>query len=295
MQYLKPALTFEDQADLLLDRGLVGDRQELIRTLQSVSYYRLSGYLYPFRETGGDHFRPSTRLSIVWTQYRFDRQLRLLLLDAIERFEVYLKTGLTHCFAHRFGPFAYTQALHFAPGSAHAHDLLLKKVQDEVKRSREVFLRHFQAKYGDSHDLPPLWMAVEVLSLGTTLSFFRIVEPSLKKDIADRFGVHDRVFESWVTALNALRNICAHHGRVWNREFGYKPLIPNKLAAWQGVCNDRLFGMLCILRHLLRRIAPQSGWKDRIETLIEAHPLIPRLSMGMPVDWTKHPLWKTAP
>ncbi|MBK8804085.1 MAG: Abi family protein [Fibrobacteres bacterium] len=295
MRYLKPTLTFDQQADLLLTRGLEADRGVLISTLQSVNYYRLSGYLYPFRIPGGDAFRSGTRLEQVWTQYRFDRQLRLLLLDAIERFEVSLKTELTYRLAHRSGPFGYRDASSFAACSTASHGKILTKLQEEVSRSREVFLQHFQAKYGDVHGLPPLWMTAEVLSLGTTLSLFRILEPSLKQDIAKAFGVHDRVFESWITALNALRNICAHHGRVWNREFGYKPLIPNKDPAWRGIGNERLFGMLCILSHLLRRIAPRSGWYERMETLIEANPRIPRLSMGMPANWTEHPLWKTTP
>jgi len=295
VQYLKPALTLEAQADLLLGRGLVGERQELISILRSVNYYRLSGYLYPFRVAGSDAFREDTRLDVVWAHYGFDRELRLLLLDAIERFEVHLKTELTYRFVHRHGPFGYELATAFAAGSAGEHARLLGKVREEVVRSREVFLQHFQDKYGDSHQAPPLWMTVEVLSLGTALSFFRIVEPSLKQDMARVFGVHDRVFESWVTALNALRNICAHHGRVWNREFGYKPLIPNKQPLWQGVRNDRLFGMLCILRHLLAKIAPQSCWNERVEALLLAHPQVSHLSMGMTADWNEHPLWKRSP
>ncbi len=44
MQYSKPPLTFPEQADLLLSRGLTGDKDVIISRLRAVSYYRLSGY-----------------------------------------------------------------------------------------------------------------------------------------------------------------------------------------------------------------------------------------------------------
>ena len=84
MNYPKPALTFADQASLLTGRGLVGNPVEIADKLASVSYYRLSAYWYPFR-LPDDSLRPGTAIETVWRRYTFDRQLRLLVLDAIER------------------------------------------------------------------------------------------------------------------------------------------------------------------------------------------------------------------
>ena len=89
MIYAKPALTFEAQADLL-----AANRDELIARLKAVNYYRLSGYLYPFRDLPNDTFRPGADLDTVWRRYNFDRRLRLILLDAIERIEVAVRTRL---------------------------------------------------------------------------------------------------------------------------------------------------------------------------------------------------------
>ena len=91
-----------------------------------------------------------------------------------------------------------------------------------------IFVKHFFERYGDSHDYLPLWMAVEVMSFGTTLSFFRGLPTTIKQEISGKFEIHDKVLESWLTSLNAVRNICAHHSRLWNRELGYKPIIPVK-------------------------------------------------------------------
>ncbi len=88
MKYAKPPLTLEQQAELLLSRGMRGDRATMIDRLAVVNYYRLSGYWHPFRNSGDDTFRPNTTFTNVWQRYAFDRRLRLLVIDAIERIEV---------------------------------------------------------------------------------------------------------------------------------------------------------------------------------------------------------------
>ena len=77
MHYDKPALTFEEQLELLRQRGLeVADPERAIRWLRHVSYYRLSAYCLPFKE--GEAFRPGTDFDDVAGLYIFDRKLRLL-------------------------------------------------------------------------------------------------------------------------------------------------------------------------------------------------------------------------
>jgi abortive infection bacteriophage resistance protein len=90
MNYDKPPLSFAAQADLLLKRGLIADRTLLIDRLKNVNYYRLSGYLYPYR-LANDNYKPGTTFDKVWRHYTFDRQLRLIVIDAIERFEVSIR------------------------------------------------------------------------------------------------------------------------------------------------------------------------------------------------------------
>jgi abortive infection bacteriophage resistance protein len=108
MKYIKPALALEQQADQLIRRGLVGDRGILIDRLSAVNYYRLSGYLFPYRQPD-DTFRPGTTLDEVWNRYTFDRRLRLLIMDPIERIEVHVRTALVYRMAHATGPFGYTE------------------------------------------------------------------------------------------------------------------------------------------------------------------------------------------
>jgi abortive infection bacteriophage resistance protein len=299
MKYAKPPLTLEQQADLRLSRGMEGDRAMMIDRLAVVNYYRLSGYWHPFRKLGDDTFKPNTTFEKVWQRYAFDRHLRLLVIDVIERIEIAVRAQLAYELAHRAGdPFAYATDPAVLPGlSPDERTRFLTELAEETARSKETFAEHFRTKYGDQHLCMPIWMAAEIMTLGRNLTLYRGSHPDVRKAVAARFAVHDVVLKSWLLALNTVRNICAHHGRLWNRELGTKPKIPAKDEAWHtpiAVGNDRIFGILTICRHCLHRIAPQSHWPDRWRDLLAAYPFIPRGSMGIPKDWQQCPIWTSA-
>jgi abortive infection bacteriophage resistance protein len=296
MKYSKPPLTFEAQADLLLNRGLAANRDSLISKLKSVNYYRLSGYLYPFRRSD-DTFVPDTSLETVWMRYTFDRYLRLLVMDAIERIEVAFRTQVIYHFAHTCGPFAYLDMRNFPGLNEDKYGKWLEELRLEIIRSREPFIEHFRTKYGDFHSDPPVWMLAEVMSFGKILTMFRHVSVETQKKIAFEYCVPDEVMKSWFLSINTIRNICAHHGRLWNRELGMKPKMPNprKYPDWHHpveVGNRRVFGILTIIWYLLQRIEPSSKWEHELNDLLSRHPDIPKKDMGFPEDWQECPIWK---
>jgi abortive infection bacteriophage resistance protein len=301
--YTKEPLSYEKQADQLLDRGLIANRQILIDRLKSVNYYRLSGYLHPFRLRDYktalllDHYREGTALEVVWNRYRFDRQLRLLVLDAIERFEVSLKTNLSYEFSHSYGPFGYLNPAHLPKMKSTDFGGFLKKLADETSRSEETFVKHFDEKYGKDHPFLPIWMAVEIMSFGSTLTLFRGLNKDLQNRIVKPYGLVLDVLLSWFQTLNAVRNICAHHGRLWNRVMGVKPILPTnrtKYPQWfspSPIPQDKIFGILTILKYLIDKIAPQSQWPQRLKTLLAENPEIPLNFMGFPDNWEEHGVW----
>lgn len=294
MEYTKPALTFEQQADQLIGRGMECDRDELIRCLKSVSYYRLSGYWFPFRNEDSS-FKDGTTLTKVWRRYAFDRRLRLLVLDAIERVEICIRTELVYRLAHAQGPFGYSDSTNLPGLEPDEHAKFILRLTDEYENSQEQFIRHFKSVYGDTHALPPYWMITELMAFGTLLRLYRGSPQPIKRQIADRFGVNAVVMESWLKTLNIIRNICAHHGRLWNRELGFKPMIPRKDRTWHepvAVTNNRIFGVLTILKCMLDDVAPQSGWPDRLVGLLDDYSDLPRDRMGFPEGWRKSPIWK---
>lgn len=294
MKYNKPHLTYEQQADQLLARGLIADKQELIEKLKSVNYYRLSGYWYPYRNPDST-FKSGTTLEQVWHRYTFDRQLRLLVLDAIERVEISVRTNLVYHHSKEYGAFGYLNGSSLPHLDKNEFMILQGKLRDVTKQSKAVFVLHFKRMYGDVHADLPLWMMVELMSFGMMFTFFRGVDKQIKRNIANEYGIKFGVLESWLYSLNTVRNICAHHGRLWNRILGIKPLIPIKDKQWHdpiSVSNDRVFCILSLLRYMLKVAAPQSKWQNRLEMLINNYSDIPVIAMGFPENWKDCPIWK---
>lgn len=304
MRYNKPPLSFEAQVDLLHKRGMVGEKDLMVSRLRSVNYYRLSGYWHTYRKPNAsdaecrhDDFQDGTLFTDIWNRYAFDRRLRVLVMDAIERIEVTVKTALAYHHSHNHGIFAYADDPSSMPKlSSYERADYLKRINEECGRSKEVFYKHFQRKYSDEHKHLPIWMATEIMSFGSVLTFYRGASHQVKQNVATIFGLPDKVFDSWLLALNAVRNICAHHSRLWNRELGVKPIIPRlkEYPDWHTpvkIENNKLFCIVTICRHSLHRIAPQSKWPERLKQLFNEYHYIPKTSMGFPVNWDASPIW----
>ncbi|MGH1541671.1 MAG: Abi family protein [Arenicella sp.] len=296
--YAKPALTFDQQLDQLIARGLqVGDRAKALSQLDVISYYRLSAYWHPFRlrdQQGRlpDDFIAGSSLTEVLRLYEFDRGLRLLLMDAIERIEVAVRTRMTYFFAHKYGAFGYVDADNFHPRFNHA--FWLNKICAEVERSSEQFIHHYRQTYSGFPHLP-IWMATEVASLGALSYFYSGLKHDDKREVADYFGQHHIRLADWLHSLTYVRNVCAHHSRLWNRELAIRSSRirdPN----WQSPLtprNDRIFYVLLIVRQLLTVIGDEAEWTNNMQELIlpiASNPFYAG-SMGLPEDWLSHPLW----
>ncbi len=299
MKYDKPVKTFQEQADQLLGRGLLADRDQLIRRLQVTNYFRLTSYLYRFRISDSDRYQPGTTLDQAWALYTFDQRLRTLLLDAIEAIEVYTRTQLAFHAANDFGPFAHSDPKNFPNLTPDKFIDWQRKLDDQVDRSlrsKEDFVKHYFQKYGDEHTRLPIWMLIELMDFGSTLTFFRGVNDDIKKRIAADVGQPDRVIDSWLLALNTIRNRCAHHSRLWDWEMGNPVLIPNekKYPNWHAprLPNMKVGVILTLCRFWLNRIAPSNDWTKRVADLFDGYPALQLGHMGLPADWKQHPLWK---
>lgn len=306
-KYSKAFLSYEEQADLLISRGLEADRGHLIQRLEAVSYYRLSGYLYPYRKKVNDpttgevktleHFVSGTTLDLIWERYCFDRRLRVLILDAIERIEVALRSRLIYYFTQEHGPFGYQDEVNL-PKISKIKDYLdfRLSLQAETARSKEQFKQSFFRNYSDTRELP-LWMVAELMSMGNVLTLLKGVSPDIKRKLAADFHLPDEILMSWFTALYAARNICAHHSRIWNRTLGHAAIIPrkNKYPEWSHsgdrFVNNRSATILFICRHWLQMISPTSKWHERVEDLIDSQVNSPLSGMSLPLDWKTNPIW----
>lgn len=305
MEYTKPALTFEQQADLLLQRGLLADKEELIKRLRCVNYYRVTGYLYPFRcgtakrltraiypDPDPDRFMPGTTLDDFWIRYTYDRRLRLLAFEAIERIENALKAQMAEIYSNTYGPFGLEQQSNF-PGfrSAGDYEKFVECLAKEYSRSREDFVDHFKSRYGDAHVLPPLWAMIEVMSFGSVVTLYRNSDEDIQQRVADYFGIKRYMLASWLLTLYTVRNLCAHHSRLYNRSLQGVNLKIWKEWERSGIPRDRVFGLLCAICELLRHVSSDRDWAAAAAKLMRSQPDVTR-RMGAPVEWEKLPLWK---
>jgi abortive infection bacteriophage resistance protein len=293
--YTKPALTFDQQLAQLEARGMrVGDRNLAIHTLGRISYYRLSAYWHLFKQSDGT-FEPGTTFEEALKLYEFDRRLRLTVLDAIERVEVHVRTLITYTLSHGYGAFAHTKASSFASSFRHSdwHNELSK----EIARAKEDFLKHYGATYDGFPDVP-LWMASEVMSLGTLSKMFKGMRHPDQSTVTASWDVHRQVAQSWLHTLSYVRNVCAHHARLWNRDLAIKPLLPKGQPEWSTLRNGSVYGsvysVLCILRRLTQPNPDGDGWAQEVVGLLSELNALPRWQeeMGVPEDWATQVFWK---
>jgi abortive infection bacteriophage resistance protein len=291
----KPALTLDEQVALLRRRGMhIGDEERARHYLGHLNYYRLRGYWMGFElplANGEQPFREGADFDAILALYDFDRRLRLEINDAIERVEVSLRTRWAHVLGLKAGPTAHRDAALF---DAH-HSALLRKVETLYADRNEVFLR----RYLDRGEEPPIWALCEVLSLGDLSKWLRSLKHHADRQaIADAYGLHETPFGSFVEHLAYVRNVCAHHARLWNRHLVVAtlrlPKKPAELVAQLQRAPDRfqrLYNTLTVLAFLLRTISPDSTWRQRLRTLVEERPDLWN-AMGMPEGWQDFALWK---
>lgn len=233
--YSKPHLSFADQVALLKSRGLaITDDWLAERHLARIGYYRLKDYWHPFRETQQatrpdgsrytqvhETFRAGTQFVDAVDLYVFDKKLRLLMSDAIERIEVALRVDVAHTLGHR-SRFAHRETQHLDPkrtaapagGGLTRHHKWLQKAKDAESRSKSEWIKQFHSRFAAPL---PIVMAVETWEFGMLSHLIEMAHPSDRQSISGRFGLADsETLASWIRCLAYVRNVCAHHGRLWN-------------------------------------------------------------------------------
>ncbi|MFS2152169.1 Abi family protein [Rhizobium sp. Rhizsp42] len=302
MRFTKPSVAIVDQLALLQARGLVvPDADHALHCLQHISYYRLRAYWLPFEqitaETGEHKFTLGTSFDDVLALYVFDRRLRLHVMDAVERVEVSLRGSWAHHLAMKYGPHGYLdQALY-----AHAdhYDRACRTLTNEIDRSKDTFIVHYLEKYDEPRH-PPIWMIAEVISLGQLSKWYSNLKlRSDRQAIAKPYQIDEKVLISLTHHLTYIRNICAHHGRLWNKQFTVTMMMPNSPPPLQLAINPaserRIYNTLAALGYLMGIIAPATTWRQQLVELIDSCPLAEETVMGFPPDWRSQPAWATPP
>ncbi|WP_435738177.1 Abi family protein [Cellulosimicrobium sp. PMB13] len=298
----------------MIERGLVvTEPDRAVRYLRHVGYYRLSPYLIPFRmDPAAEMLRGGTTFDQVLDLYVFDRKLRLLVMDALERIEVAVRSSLTdHMSLHHGGPFWYLESGHLKDARRHQRflEMVQKSCEDRLMSSPEnaagdlahaSALEHYLTTYGEP-ELPPSWLMVETLTLGQLSGLVsNLRRASDIARVAQPLGLPGPLLLSWLRTYVRVRNVCAHHGRLWNVGLGVYPALPTSPSVRWLSDRDvlsfsdrrkRLYPVLASLQSVLSVVSPRSSWTRRLSALLDEHPDVPLKGMGIPSDWRSDPFW----
>lgn len=296
--------TYEEQVGLLIERGMcVADRERAIEKLRRVNYYRLSGYWYPFRmrkpDGAGrsDRFLPGSAFDDVVALYDFDARLRVAVLAALAPVELSMRALVGHALGE-IDPCVHLNADLLGPVArgerSSEYKEWLNRYNGKLDTSREDFVRHHKEKYGGTL---PVWAAVEVLDWGMLTHLYSMSPRVAQVKVADAVNLTSPQLESWLKALNIVRNIAAHHGRMYNQVYGKKPRLPKRkthpeVLYCAGAMN-RIFGQATLIQYLLGVL--EVGNLKILPSVFKTFPeneIVPFRRMGAPDGWGQSELWK---
>lgn len=316
MNPIKPWQSFPEQLEILKNRGLeVDDEEAALSYLARIGYYRLSGYWYPMRQINheaskqekrpirSDQFVEGSRFEDAVLLYIFDAKLRLLALDALERIELAVRVDVSHLLG-QYDPCAHKNPKclhgHFAKVSKYenktAHQLWLDKYEQQIHRSRrEPFVEHHKRMYGGEL---PIWVAIEVWDFGMLSKLFGGMKIKDKNIIAQKYGVDSgKAFASWLRGLNFIRNVSAHHSRLWNINVLERAPLPKNADYWRQLNNERPFLYFCFMQQMLQVLCPRSNWSNRFKMTLDEFPFhknheIALDDFGLAQGWEEWDIWQ---
>lgn len=294
----KQAKTHVEQLHILRSRDLhIPDESFALHCLEHHNYYRLSAYRFPITIKGNpDQFIPGASFTTLWELYEFDRKLRQLVREALNRMEISIRSRWAYVMATAHGPQSFEDVRLFRNPQRHAE--CLKKLDEELARSDEMFVRHYRDKYQMRR--PPIWVACEIMSFGTLSRLYADTGPDrLRKDVARTYKLFPETLKSFLEHAVHIRNLCAHHCRLWNRRFTVSMTVPSKqpmqiLDSFHAAEVRRIYNTLTLLGHMMDVVSPGHTWTQRLLELIESTRFPVCAEMGFPPDWKQRSAWGKA-
>lgn len=249
--YSKPHAAPAAWVTHLQARGLlVPNPAQAAREIELVGYERLRIYFIARRQTHQPHkpFRPNTHYRDILQIYACDREIRSVCFEACGDFEIAFRNSMSEALSAAFGSHPHKAVDAFK--STKDRQAALMMLSATYAKSKDARADHYRAKYGDPV-LPPFWTMKEFLTFGAAARFYGLLSNPMKTVIAASFGVPTpEVFSNWLECLVDLRNICAHHDRLFNRAFQKQPRTLRRTGVPTAPVN-KLRALLECLDHML--------------------------------------------
>ncbi len=273
MKYTKPSLSIQDQISLLKDRSLIiPDYHRAERYLTFIGYYRLSVYFLPFQKNK-DKFDDGIKFDDILNLYIFDRKLKLLVLDAIERIEIAVKAVSSNYLSQKFGFHWFLIEKLFQKQSE--WQFFIKTLDKTIQQNRKKdHIKHYLDKYGSKSPYPPSWNIMGILTFGNVSHLFSNLRGKHKKGISRTFDLTSKSLEDLLKSIVDCRNLCAHHERFWN-SIAKHSISKNstQLIAKGFKGNNRTsYFQLFIIDYMMQKITTKSTWRKKISELLSTLP-----------------------
>ena len=232
----------------------------------------MSGYCKPFRAADSESFVSGASFEDVVALYLFDKRLRLMMMDALERIEVAVRAEIAAQMGAK-NPQAHLKFDYFWIESCDQKSLdaslkafdAWRREEQKIRNRRDEIVNHHDREYGTP---PPIWASVELWSFGMLARFYKLMRPEDQRAVATRFGVVRKYLQSWLDAMGFARNVSAHHGRLWNRAVIWQP----KLSAG-----------LCGIRSAERRTSVEADIRGFVRRRFFVAPYLPAVGMAASV------------
>ncbi|GGD83253.1 Abi family protein [Microbacterium murale] len=274
----KPSLSIADQHAKITLLGLADTPPALHRALASVGYFRLSGYWRYFQvqpSQGVNRFEPGANIASIMDCYHSDAALRNLLMEGLAEVEVAARAVLVAklCKAGGSGDEYLDPKTYDAAYDAKGNSLtnaLLRDIHSDIDRSKERHVRHHR----DKGTAVPLWVATEALSFGVLSRMYGLLADQAQRDfIAKRFGyTSSNDFSTNLRAVSVFRNVCAHHGRIWNRTIAQDvpkilPFLVEKSLIRMNY-DKTPWGVISVVVDFVNRVRGHNGFSAEVSTLV---------------------------
>lgn len=276
---IKNPTTYEEQIEILKSRNLIIENEDrAVSILQRVNYYRLSAYTLTYKNNNGIYEKVS--IENVYNLYKFDKNLRNLILPMLEDIEIAFRTHISYLIAHKYGALGYKNSKNFR--NSKYHESMLKTLNDEIERSDEIFVTHHKNKY---NGVFPVWVIIEVATFGDLSKMYSNLLDVDKDEIAKKYyNAKCEYVSSWLYALSNLRNKCAHFSRLYNKKLTITPRL-FRADKKRGIKNNTIFADIYVIGRLTKEKKEWGNFVTKLSALIDQYDVVDLKYLGFPDDW----------
>lgn len=285
-QPLKQHKSIEEQIKLLKSRGLnISDESKAAKILENINYYRLSGYLHHFKIIGQDQYEADLTFQKLIRIYSFDNKFTRILMYALENIEETYKTRFAYTISAKYPNNSEIYLDNSIYRSVNEFNKFKKLFEDEKRANHGLpFIKHHNQNYNGQL---PIWVAVEIMTMGNLQSLYKNLKPIFQKAIAKTYNTGPKQMSSWLENITFTRNHLAHFMRIFRYNFGRTPISCSNHGTFTG--NGKIFDQLLLIHYMY---SDSEEWNNYIiseltRLINEYNDVVALTDIGFPADWEK--------